>query len=50
MGVKVGYKMETHLNDIMELGKEIQNLNKSLYPAIEPYSIGFLKVSDVHTI
>ncbi|ERN18524.1 proline iminopeptidase isoform X2 [Amborella trichopoda] len=25
-------------------------LNKNLYPPIEPYSVGFLKVSDIHTI
>ena len=47
---RVGYKTETQLSDIMESGKEIQELNRNLYPAIEPYSTGFLKVSDVHTI
>ncbi|EOX97279.1 Proline iminopeptidase isoform 2 [Theobroma cacao] len=34
----------------MESGKEIQELNRNLYPAVEPYSTGFLKVSDIHTI
>ncbi|XP_022762841.1 proline iminopeptidase-like isoform X3 [Durio zibethinus] len=47
---RVGYKAETQLSDIMESGKEIQELNRNLYPSIEPYSTGFLKVSDVHTI
>ena len=50
MGAKVGHKTETQLSDIMESGKEIQKLNRNLYPAIEPYGTGFLKVSDVHTI
>lgn len=27
-----------------------QELNRNLYPHIEPYSSGFLKVSDLHTI
>ena len=50
MGAKVGYKTETQLSDIMDLRKKIQKLNRNLYPAIEPYSTGFLKVFDVHTI
>ncbi|XP_017971953.1 PREDICTED: proline iminopeptidase isoform X2 [Theobroma cacao] len=47
---RVSYKTETQLSDLMESGKEIQELNRNLYPAVEPYSTGFLKVSDIHTI
>lgn len=36
--------------DQMDLKKEFPELNKNLYPSIEPYSTGFLKVSDLHTI
>ncbi|XP_010647982.1 proline iminopeptidase isoform X2 [Vitis vinifera] len=34
----------------MDLGKEVPELNRNLYPPIEPYSSGFLKVSDLHSI
>lgn len=34
----------------MDLSKESQGLNRVLYPSIEPYSSGFLKVSDLHTL
>ncbi|KAI7991174.1 Proline iminopeptidase [Camellia lanceoleosa] len=34
----------------MESDKEFQELNRNLYPEIEPYSSGFLKVSDIHTV
>lgn len=34
----------------MDLKKEFPELNKDLYPCIEPYCTGFLKVSDLHTI
>ncbi|GMQ01285.1 hypothetical protein CsSME_00047975 [Camellia sinensis var. sinensis] len=34
----------------MESEKEFQELNRNLYPDIEPYSSGFLKVSDIHSI
>ncbi|CAL5358178.1 unnamed protein product [Camellia sinensis] len=34
----------------MESEKEFQELNRNLYPDIEPYSSGFLKVSGIHTI
>ncbi|XP_008793050.2 proline iminopeptidase [Phoenix dactylifera] len=34
----------------METSKESQELNRSLYPHIEPYSSGFLKVSDIHAL
>ncbi|OIW13651.1 hypothetical protein TanjilG_07993 [Lupinus angustifolius] len=29
---------------------ESQQLNRNLYPNVEPYATGFLKVSDIHTI
>lgn len=34
----------------MDLKKEFSELKKDLYPSIEPYSTGFLEVSDLHTI
>ncbi|XP_004250732.2 proline iminopeptidase [Solanum lycopersicum] len=34
----------------MDLKKEFPEFRKDLYPSIEPYSTGFLKVSDLHTI
>ncbi|CAL9128410.1 proline iminopeptidase [Musa troglodytarum] len=34
----------------MESSKESQEYNSNLYPHIEPYSTGFLKVSDIHTL
>ncbi|XP_058189657.1 proline iminopeptidase [Rhododendron vialii] len=34
----------------MESKNEFPELNRNLYPDIEPYSTGFLKVSDLHTI
>ncbi|XP_047266980.1 proline iminopeptidase isoform X3 [Capsicum annuum] len=34
----------------MNLKKEIPELNKNLYPSIEPYCTGFLKVSNLHTL
>ncbi|KAI9181881.1 hypothetical protein LWI28_019637 [Acer negundo] len=47
-----GYKGEPNLIDLMESGKESPGLglNRNLYPHIEPYSTGFLKVSNTHTI
>nr|KJB47818.1 hypothetical protein B456_008G043200 [Gossypium raimondii] len=47
---RVGYKTETQLSDKMESGNPTEQLIRNLYPPIEPYSTGFLKVSDVHTI
>lgn len=29
---------------------DISEVNKNLYPQLEPYSSGFLKVSDIHSI
>ncbi|KAL7227491.1 hypothetical protein ACSBR1_022364 [Camellia fascicularis] len=34
----------------MESEKEFRELNRNLYPEIELYNSGFLKVSDIHTI
>lgn len=34
----------------MDLEKEAPMLNRDLYPYIEPYSSGFLKVSDLHAL
>ncbi|KAK3193207.1 hypothetical protein Dsin_024517 [Dipteronia sinensis] len=47
-----GYKGEPNPIDLMESGKESTELgfNRNLYPQIEPYSTGFLKVSNIHTI
>lgn len=47
---RVGFKTETQLSDKMESGNPTEQLIRNLYPPIEPYSTGFLKVSDVHTI
>ncbi|KAJ0078358.1 hypothetical protein Patl1_37258 [Pistacia atlantica] len=46
----IGYNSEPSLIDVMESEKELPQVNKNLYPHIEPYSSGFLKVSDIHTI
>ncbi|PKU84226.1 proline iminopeptidase isoform X2 [Dendrobium catenatum] len=42
--------LSQQLGRLMELSKEPQELIRSLYSQIEPYSSGFLKVSDVHTL
>lgn len=36
--------------EAMDSSEEIPELNRNLYPDIEPFSTGFLKVSDIHTI
>lgn len=36
--------------ELMDLKKECLELNRNLYPPIEPYSTGFLNVSDLHSI
>ncbi|KAM6558987.1 hypothetical protein CsatA_028226 [Cannabis sativa] len=41
---------EPKLIDSMESEKEDSGLKRELYSVIEPYSSGFLKVSDLHTI
>ncbi|KAE9599319.1 putative prolyl aminopeptidase [Lupinus albus] len=35
---------------LMASEHESQQLNRNLYPNLEPYATGFLKVSDIHTI
>lgn len=35
---------------LMDLKKEFPELNRNLYPNIEPYITGMLKVSDLHSI
>ena len=48
---KLGLKSEQRLSaPPMESKNEIPELNRNLYPDIEPYSAGLLKVSDLHTI
>lgn len=43
--------IEQQLNMSLEGNKDdICEVNRNLFPHIEPYSSGFLKVSDVHTI
>ncbi|XP_042978868.1 proline iminopeptidase-like isoform X1 [Carya illinoinensis] len=46
----LGYNGEQQLIDLMDSEKEAGELNRNLYPDIEPYSSGFLKVSDIHTL
>lgn len=46
----LGYRSEQQSNASMDLEKAFPELNKKLYPHIEPYSTGLLKVSDLHTI
>lgn len=38
------------VTEAMEPSKEVAEVNRNLYPQIEPYCTGFLKVSDIHTI
>ena len=46
-----GFESEPELtSDSMESDKELPEFNRNLYPNLEPYSSGFLKVSDIHTI
>lgn len=45
------YKSEKSLSvEAMDSSEEIPELNRNLYPDIEPFSTGFLKVSDIHSI
>lgn len=47
----IDYKSENQPNfETMDSKKDFPELNRELYPEIEPYSTGFLKVSDLHTI
>ncbi|CAO2815838.1 unnamed protein product [Amaranthus hypochondriacus] len=41
--------IEKQLDMALE-GNEVCEVNTNLYPLIEPYSSGFLKVSDIHTL
>lgn len=43
-------KSEDQLSTIMDIIKEVPELRRNLYLPIEPYSSGFLKVSDLHSI
>ncbi|KAI5314999.1 hypothetical protein L3X38_044175 [Prunus dulcis] len=49
-GQSGGFESELKPGDLMESEKEFPEFNRNLYPSIEPYSSGFLKVSDIHTI
>lgn len=46
----LGFEGEQQPVELMDSEKEVVELNRNLYPDIEPYSTGFLKVSDIHTI
>lgn len=46
----IGYKSEQQLSVSMDLNKECPEINTKLYPDIEPFSTGFLKVSELHSI
>uniref|UniRef100_A0A2P2KIU8 Proline iminopeptidase n=1 Tax=Rhizophora mucronata TaxID=61149 RepID=A0A2P2KIU8_RHIMU len=43
----LGYQLD---RELMEPGKESPESNRNLYPHIEPYDAGFLKVSEIHTV
>lgn len=49
-GYKSDSQSEFQPKDLMAEEKEISGIKRSPYPPIEPYSTGFLKVSDLHTI
>ncbi|XP_021814533.1 proline iminopeptidase isoform X1 [Prunus avium] len=49
-GQSGGFESELKPGGLMESEKEFPEFNRNLYPSIEPYSSGFLKVSDIHTI
>lgn len=42
--------IEKQLEMASEGKEEVCEVNTNLYPLIEPYSSGFLKVSDIHTL
>jgi len=46
----IDHRIEPIPSSLMASEKESQELIRNLYPPIEPYSTGFLKVSDLHTI
>lgn len=49
-GYKSDRQSEFQTEDLMAREKESSEVNRNPYPPIEPYSNGFLKVSDIHTI
>ncbi|WVY93681.1 hypothetical protein V8G54_032769 [Vigna mungo] len=46
----IDHRIEPISSNLMASEKESEKLVRNLYPQIEPYSTGFLKVSDLHTI
>jgi proline iminopeptidase len=44
------HQIESIPSALMASEQEISQVNRNLYPHIEPYSTGFLKVSDLHSI
>jgi proline iminopeptidase len=44
------HPLESIPSALMASEQEISQVNRNLYPHIEPYSTGFLKVSDLHSI
>ncbi|XP_010248469.1 PREDICTED: proline iminopeptidase [Nelumbo nucifera] len=46
----IGHLSEQQSNKTMNLAQECPEVNRNLYAHIEPYSSGFLKVSDLHSI
>lgn len=46
----IDHRIEPIPSHLMASENEFSELNRNLYPQIEPYSTGFLKVSDLHTI
>ncbi|KAI5661263.1 hypothetical protein M9H77_20586 [Catharanthus roseus] len=47
----LSYKSKSLLSvEPMDSSKEFPELSRNLYPEVEPYSTGFLNVSDLHTI
>lgn len=50
LGYKSDSQSEFQPKDLMAGEKEISGIYRNPYPPIEPYSTGFLKVSDLHTI
>lgn len=49
-GYKSDNRSEFQPKDLMAGKKEFSEINRNPYPPIEPYSTGFLKVSDLHNI
>ncbi|RYR35802.1 hypothetical protein Ahy_A10g050906 isoform B [Arachis hypogaea] len=47
---KVDHTIESTPVNLMAREQEFTEVNRNLYPNVEPYSAGFLKVSDIHTL